>query len=109
MVECEILISGPLALSLAIDDRVLVLPPEDGEPGVVLGLIKRALPVNMQTVTLKATQSLTVECGESSINLRADGKVIIRGEKTFWCVPRAPSAFVLAPCRSTDRRLKTWQ
>ena len=33
-----------------------------------------------EQLTLEATQSLTLKCGESSIDLRADGKVMIRGD-----------------------------
>lgn len=63
--------------ALAVGDRVLVLAPEDGEPGLVLGRIGRALPADC---TLQAAQSLTLRCGESSLTLQADGKVLLKGD-----------------------------
>ena len=78
---CEVLQplqSGP---PLATNDRLLVLSPVGAEPGVVLGRIGRYLaPRCASQVTIEASDSLTLKCGEASIDLRADGKVMVRGE-----------------------------
>lgn len=62
-------------------DAVLVLPPQGDALAVVLGRIgplsDRRAPEN---VNLTATGTLTLQCGASSVDLRADGKVMIRGE-----------------------------
>lgn len=76
--------SGPLVPALAPGDRVLVLPPARDMTGVVLGRIGRyRTPEVMDAqahVTIEAAESLTLKCGEASIDLRADGKVMVRGE-----------------------------
>lgn len=48
---------------------------------VVLGRVGPCLekPPELH-LTLEATESLTLKCGEASIDLRADGKVMVRGE-----------------------------
>jgi hypothetical protein len=69
------------ALALAVGDAVLVMPESAGAPAVVLGRIGRyRAPVTEAHVTLEATESLTLKCGEASVDLRADGKVMVRGE-----------------------------
>lgn len=37
--------------------------------------------IDMQDITLKATKTITLQCGDSSISLHKDGKIIIRGKK----------------------------
>lgn len=37
--------------------------------------------VDGETVTLSANRELVLECGKSSIHLRRDGKIVIRGEQ----------------------------
>lgn len=77
--NCEVLETGCGPFNPG--DRVLVLPPEDGAKAVVLGRIV-GYPGTAPTakLTLEAQESLTLKCGESSIDLRADGKVMIRGD-----------------------------
>lgn len=81
-VECEALESfatGPQAL--AIGDRLLFLPPAGEELGVVVGRITRYAPPSMlANRVIDASEGLLLRCGESSIDLRADGKVLIKGE-----------------------------
>ena len=76
--------SGPLVPALAPGDHVLVLPPSQDLTGVVLGRVGRyRMPESMAPqahVTIEAAESLTLKCGEASIDLRADGKVMVRGE-----------------------------
>ena len=64
-------------------DRVLTWVPSDGAP-VVIGRIgpTRGAALREQapeTLTLEATQSLTLRVGEGSITIREDGKILIRG------------------------------
>lgn len=67
--------------SLAAGDSVLVLPPSGAELAIVLG---RVGPMTGQapaeTLSLEASRNLTLRCGQSSLEMRADGKVLIRGE-----------------------------
>jgi hypothetical protein len=81
---CECLDSSTSEGPLALGDRLLALPPAAGQTGVVLGRIGRyrapkAAELARQ-VAIEATESLSLKCGESSVDLRADGKVMIRGE-----------------------------
>lgn len=80
--SCDWLENG-LALTppLAVGDALLVLPASAGSRAVVLGRIGRyAGPAAGVNLSLESTGSLTLKCGESSIDLRADGKIMIRGE-----------------------------
>lgn len=81
--RCEWVDTGlRVGVPLVPGDRLLVFGPSGGEPGLVLGRIGRYSPecTGQTDVLLCATQSMTLRCGESSIDLRADGKVMIRGE-----------------------------
>lgn len=79
---CDVLEAAPGSQSMAVGDRVLVLPPQDGENAVVLGRIRRqkSAPTLQLDLVIESTRTLTLKCGASSIDLRADGKVMIRGE-----------------------------
>lgn len=63
-------------------DRVLAALPRDTVGlGVVLGRIGPYVQGQpAQEVKLVAAQTLSLRCGEASIDLRADGKVMIRGD-----------------------------
>ena len=37
-------------------------------------------PGTQRQVTIEAQESVTLKCGDSSVDLRADGKLMIRGE-----------------------------
>lgn len=77
--KCEVLETVCQAVSPG--DRVLVLPPEEGAPAIVLGrIVGYPGTTPAAKLTFEAQESLTLKCGESSIDLRADGKVMIRGE-----------------------------
>ena len=74
-------------LTIEIGDRVLIwLPRGDGEDAVVLGRVgpKRAStqPVRQDPdeLVIEAKRSLTFRCGDGSITLREDGKVVIKGK-----------------------------
>ena len=81
---CECLEAAVGREGLCVGDRVLALLPAGSEPGVVCGRIGRyrapepAAP--SKRVTIEATETLSLKCGESTVDLRADGKVMIRGE-----------------------------
>ena len=66
------------APTLAPGDRLLVQPLAPGQRAVVLGRIGRyEAPAQLQ---LQADQALSLRCGESAVELRANGQVLIRGE-----------------------------
>ena len=78
--ECDWLSgSGTVGVPLAVDELVLVQPLALGQRAVVMGRIGPYTPTP-ERMTIEATQMLTLRCGESSIDLRADGKIMIRGE-----------------------------
>jgi len=90
-VLCNILetIDGP-QLRLAAGDKVLIwLPESDEERGVVLGRIGRSHAPDIEPKTteetpdeivIEAKKNLTLKCGEGSITLRKDGKILIKGK-----------------------------
>ncbi len=62
-------------------DHLLALPPSALEPGCVLGRIRRGPAGSAaQQVTLQARDRLTLRCGESSLEMHADGKVLLKGD-----------------------------
>ncbi len=76
-------LEGPSTSGIKLEpgDRLLVVPPSDGENGVVLGRIGRYHePKTEANVTIEASETLTLKCGEASVDLRSDGKVMVRGE-----------------------------
>jgi hypothetical protein len=82
---CDVLL-GDAKLSLKTGDSVLVVTPASAEErGVVLGQVgPYKLPVHAsgsaEHLKLEATESLALKCGESSIELRKDGKVLVKGK-----------------------------
>lgn len=79
---CEWLETGVgLSSPLVAGDTLLVLPPSIAGAAVVLGRVGRYDPARASaTAVLETTESLSLKCGEASIDLRADGKVMIRGD-----------------------------
>lgn len=74
-------------LQLKRGDRVLVwLPGKNGKRGVILGRIgtKATAPQQKKEVpnelTFESKGAITLKCGESSIILRADGKILLKGK-----------------------------
>jgi hypothetical protein len=83
--ECDWLETGAAVNPpLAAGDTLLVLPQRGRDAGVVLGRIGRyRTPVAAQPqarVTIEATDALSLKCGDASIELRADGKLTVKGE-----------------------------
>jgi hypothetical protein len=69
---------------LRVGDEVLVLLPEgDQERGCVLGRVGKyrtgASAQPQDHVVIEAGETLSLKCGESSVDLRKDGKLMIRG------------------------------
>lgn len=66
---------------LEAGDAVLVLAPAAASPGVVLGRIASYVaPAAPARLTLEATEVLTLKCGDATLDLRADGKAVLKGE-----------------------------
>jgi hypothetical protein len=86
IIECELLqVAGGAPLALAPRDRVLVWRADPAaERGVILGPVgTTSAPDGASSaadVVLEAERSLTLRCGEASLTLRADGRVLLRGE-----------------------------
>ncbi|NTV95625.1 MAG: hypothetical protein HGA75_09445 [Thiobacillus sp.] len=85
---CDVLISSQGgALQLNAGDKVLVcIPASSGKAGrgIVLGTVAKYRPDEIvASVTIKATELLKLQCGEASLDLRADGKLMIRGEEVL--------------------------
>jgi hypothetical protein len=84
--RCDFLQTGNNAnLVLQEGDLVLVMrPPGPGQNGCVLGRVGRYVPVKEREqapphVVIEAGETLTLKCGESSVDLRKDGKLMIQG------------------------------
>ena len=58
-----------------------MLAPPGSDKAVVLGRIGLYVaPRSEAHLSIEASESLTLKCGAASIDLRADGKVMVRGE-----------------------------
>lgn len=78
---CDLLHTGD-GHSLAVGDEVLVhVPGAEGGAPIVLGRVGPATaPARPAHVLIEASEALTLKCGDASIDLRADGKVLIKGD-----------------------------
>jgi hypothetical protein len=66
---------------LEIGDRLLCIPATEHELGIVMGRIgSYRKPQPQEHVTIEASASLTLKCGESSVELRSDGRTMLKGE-----------------------------
>lgn len=84
-VPCDVLDAG-VPLRFSVGDPVVVLLPGDREVrGCVLGRIRCAAKDGTveapESLTLEARRDLTLRVGDGSVTLRADGKVLIKGER----------------------------
>src|ERR1044071_4204860 len=80
---------GPIRARMATNEALkgadlpVLLVFEDGDPGlpVVAGIIRDGVqrPEPNRSLTFEATEEITIMCGKSSITLRRDGKVLIKG------------------------------
>lgn len=90
VLRCDVIL--PLCAApepLRVGQRVLVaVEPSGGagsaDRGIVLGRIGKYRPPEPAKpeahVVVEATETLTLKCGEASVDLRKDGKVMVRGE-----------------------------
>lgn len=84
VLECDVLESVlSVSNALAPDDEVVVLHGGSGERPVVMGRIatraRRAVPDAPDTLVVEARENLTLRCGDGSITIRADGRILIKG------------------------------
>lgn len=86
-IPCDWLESSDVNLStIAPGDHVLVFrPANESDRGVVLGRISRYRPAPQENsakphIAIEAAESLSLKCGESSVELRKDGKLMILGK-----------------------------
>jgi hypothetical protein len=80
---CDILQASEVApLVLVEGDPVLLWTAPEPERGVVLGrILSPSHPrPKVDELVIKAHKNLTIECGEGSITLRGDGKILIKGK-----------------------------
>lgn len=80
--HCEILQTSALPVEYKADDRVLVLPLGTSAMPVVVGRICSVADAAQAPAVLQivAQQSMSLRCGDASVDLRTDGKVMIRGD-----------------------------
>ncbi|NMG71624.1 hypothetical protein [Parazoarcus communis] len=78
--NCDWLENGQ-GMTLQCGDEVLTLTPDAGGRGIVLGRVGPYRPPAPQArLTLEATEVLTLKCGDATLDLRADGRAMLRGE-----------------------------
>jgi hypothetical protein len=81
VIPCDLLLTGETPVALEIGDTVLFWAGETR--GVVLGKIGTyrvpESPEPEKELLLEARENLTLRCGEGSITIRADGKILIKG------------------------------
>jgi hypothetical protein len=80
--DCNWLESAETALvRLASGDRLLALVDATAPRGLVFGRIGRYRPgTPPDHVSIEAAESLTLKCGDASVELRADGKALVKGD-----------------------------
>lgn len=73
--------ANSISLCVSIGDVVLALKSTDAERGVVMGRIGQyKAPSPQKDVMVEAAESLSLKCGNASLELRANGQVLIKGE-----------------------------
>jgi hypothetical protein len=78
---CDWLEGAPLPTALVEGDELLVTWPAGRDRPVVIGRIGAyKAPAPTRHLVLEASESLHLKCGDSSIDLRADGKLMVRGD-----------------------------
>ncbi|TWU40598.1 hypothetical protein [Novipirellula artificiosorum] len=86
-IACDVLIpAGGIQMQLDVGDRVLVHAPLDPNTrGCILGRVGRYQPSRVvgprqpDHVVIEADEQLSLRCGDASIEMRKDGKLMIRG------------------------------
>lgn len=78
--RCDCL-DGATRPAMRVGDCVLALAPDGTGVGVVIGRIVPYRPPQPEPrLTLEATEVLTLKCGDATLDLRADGKAVLKGE-----------------------------
>jgi hypothetical protein len=82
---CDVLRTGQRPVEVHPGDEVLCwLPPSGRQNGVVLGVVRPFLPPTepeaSDELVLEAKKNLTLRCGDGSITIREDGKILIKGK-----------------------------
>lgn len=80
-IRCEWLLS-PLTIGRAIGpgDAVLVMADSLTKTGIIAGRVGRRAEPGDALLDIQAPEGARLACGEASIELRADGRVLIKGE-----------------------------
>ncbi len=80
--RCAWLQVSAVPVRLVAGDAVLVLPLPGEAPPVVLGRIAActAEALAPATVDIRATQHIGLLCGAGRIDMRADGRVLVKGD-----------------------------
>jgi hypothetical protein len=86
---CDVLRNGGYPERVAVGDTVLVCVPAGDEENraVVIGRIgltgrpDAADPAVPDELLIEARRELTLKCGDGSITIRADGKILIKGKE----------------------------
>ena len=78
---CDVLQSHQPAVFAPGDEVLVMVLSGDAPRGVVMGrVVAYSHEPNPGHLALAATESLTLRCGESSLEMRADGQVLLRGD-----------------------------
>ena len=86
---CDVLLSSNGVAPLEVGEEVLIWQPSTaGERGVILGRVAAgkvgsspSTPEKApEELVLEAQKNLTLKCGEGSITIREDGKILIKGK-----------------------------
>lgn len=79
-VVCDVLVTAHATLlTLAPQDRVLVVAEPGADRGVILGRVGMSHAAAPASLVIEAGQSLTLRVGDGSITMREDGRILIRG------------------------------
>jgi hypothetical protein len=79
---CDLLVTAGEPLLLGLGDAVLVFPIAPGR-GIILGRIgptSAPAPETPDELVLEAKSNLSLQCGDGSITIRKDGKILIKGK-----------------------------
>jgi hypothetical protein len=85
-IPCDVLQTSGQPLHLGRGESVLVWLPAGERFGLVLGRIGPSHNPELQEedipeeLVLEASENLTLKCGEGTITLRSDGKILIKGK-----------------------------
>jgi hypothetical protein len=61
-------------------DEVLFWHPGSAATGVILGRIGSRSETTTDSLIIEARENLTLRCGEGSITIRKDGRILIKGK-----------------------------